>query len=375
MRIRFITQHAVETRTGGVTAVNHHIYEALRKQINVLYDGPIAPASDPLGEFLSRMVRRILHRPGRFARYSEKALTATAQSVSRHSADPPDGWFFRGSTPWVATRPDHPYWAYLDMCFHTYVANTFAPRAFHAADLQRVYDAEAAWMRRADTLFFESQWGCDRCCAAYGIAHEKCVVAGRGTAVSAPSADRYDPAARPRTVLTIANRFHQKGGDLAAECVAHMRRTMPDLVWHIVGGPPPARVAASDGVIYEGQLRREVTAEADRFDALLATSTFLLHPSREDGNPLVLTEAALFGCPSLSVRRFAIPELVRDGETGLLFDVPVAPEHMAEAALVLLADTDRYLAMRAAARAHALESSDWNSIADRILRRIARRGL
>jgi glycosyltransferase involved in cell wall biosynthesis len=89
----------------------------------------------------------------------------------------------------------------------------------------------------------------------------------------------------------------------------------------------------------------------------------------------VLTEAAYFGCPAISVNRFAIPELVADGVTGILVDPPASPNDVAEAIASLLEDPDRYAKMRADTRARALERYSWNFVGgfmcDRIDERIA----
>ncbi|GBC63212.1 colanic acid biosynthesis glycosyltransferase Wc aL [Desulfonema ishimotonii] len=57
-----------------------------------------------------------------------------------------------------------------------------------------------------------------------------------------------------------------------------------------------------------------------------------------DGIPNVFTEAMAMGVPVVSTRVSAIPELIRDGETGLLVS-PGHPGAMAEAMLRLLRDT------------------------------------
>lgn len=87
-----------------------------------------------------------------------------------------------------------------------------------------------------------------------------------------------------------------------------------------------------------------------------------MHPTREDTNPLVLIEAAYFGCPSVTVNDFAIPELVVDGETGVLLPRPVTPELLASSIERLLATETQYLAMRRKARQRSMKRFQWDSI-------------
>jgi glycosyltransferase involved in cell wall biosynthesis len=77
-----------------------------------------------------------------------------------------------------------------------------------------------------------------------------------------------------------------------------------------------------------------------------------------------VTEAAYFGCPSISVNRFALPELVLDGKTGLLLEPPVTAENLATAIESLLKDRERYLEMRRQAREYAMEHFQWDRIGD-----------
>jgi len=91
-----------------------------------------------------------------------------------------------------------------------------------------------------------------------------------------------------------------------------------------------------------------------------------VHPTREDVNPLVLIEAAQFGCPVVSVRDFAIPELVRDGETGVLLDRPVTSALLSSTIQELLRDSQRLQAMSRQAISCSERRFSWDQIGDRI---------
>jgi glycosyltransferase involved in cell wall biosynthesis len=59
-----------------------------------------------------------------------------------------------------------------------------------------------------------------------------------------------------------------------------------------------------------------VTDLADRY----AAAKLIFLPSRWESCGLVLLEAAAFGCPAVAARVEGVPEVVRDGHNGLLFD-------------------------------------------------------
>jgi glycosyltransferase involved in cell wall biosynthesis len=84
----------------------------------------------------------------------------------------------------------------------------------------------------------------------------------------------------------------------------------------------------------------------------LASATALVHPSLEDNCPMVVLEAMAAGIPVLASAIGGIPDLVRDGETGRLFD-PAGGQGMADAVEELLEDATLAQRLGEAARRHA----------------------
>ncbi|MEO1197970.1 MAG: glycosyltransferase family 4 protein [Pseudomonadota bacterium] len=148
----------------------------------------------------------------------------------------------------------------------------------------------------------------------------------------------------PVTFVSIGRLVEKKGYD---DLLRALARLPQDLDWrfvHIGGGELKHKLAdlakrrgLSDRIDWQGaKSRKEV------FAALQAADIFVL-PSRiarsgdRDGIPNVLMEAMAFGLPCVSTRVSAIPELVLDGETGLL--VPQRhPAALAEALTRLARD-------------------------------------
>jgi N-acetyl-alpha-D-glucosaminyl L-malate synthase BshA len=87
----------------------------------------------------------------------------------------------------------------------------------------------------------------------------------------------------------------------------------------------------------------------DRVNELLPLADLLLMPSELESFGLVALEAMACKVPTIATRVGGIPELIDDGETGLLFPAGDV-EAMARAAIDLLADRTRLEAMRDAAR-------------------------
>ncbi len=94
---------------------------------------------------------------------------------------------------------------------------------------------------------------------------------------------------------------------------------------------------ASPNCFYRGTLTRdEVMKVLERYDILLLPTT---HPG--EGYPAVILEAFAAGMPVISTKWMAIPELVEDGERGLLVP-PSSPYHISAALDLLLKDQQLY---------------------------------
>ena len=81
-----------------------------------------------------------------------------------------------------------------------------------------------------------------------------------------------------------------------------------------------------------------------------------------DGSCRAVREAMAMGVPVVAARRGMLPELVADGERGLI--IRDTPQALADAILALARDPDRRAAMGRAARAYALEAFSLERQAD-----------
>ena len=159
------------------------------------------------------------------------------------------------------------------------------------------------------------------------------------------------PAEAP-VLLAIARLVPQKGVDVAIEALARVRERHPD-----------ARLV----VLGEGPLRGELEALASRLgvgDAAsfpgrvgdvawwLRRASVLVHPARWEGFGLALLEAMLCARPIAASAVSSIPEIVVDGQTGILVP-PDDAAALADAVTGLLDDPARAEAMGAAGEARA----------------------
>jgi glycosyltransferase involved in cell wall biosynthesis len=341
-------------------AVTWHVWQQVLKSFPRSSFHHIIPPSNFRGMLRSRLLRKILQRPGDFFPFAPGVLSETSSRVLAGVPEFADGILFRSCTRWIHCRPAVPYFVHTDACFHTYCCNKNAEADYRRSDLQRIWDEEAEFLESAQGVFFESRWALERAVVAYGLRgqHYHCVGVNGGLGAP-PAVAGTDSVVR---LLSIANHFHQKGGDITFAAFQLLQPRYPQLKWHIVGGRPDFAVLRSPGIVYEGPLNPESVIDIQRYTSLLANSSLLLHPTREDMNPLVLLEAAGYGCPAITVNDFAIPELVQHAQTGLLLQRPVTPESLAHAIESLILNPGKYQQMRQNAREQALLRPSWDEI-------------
>jgi glycosyltransferase involved in cell wall biosynthesis len=339
--------------------VNWNAFQQLQRRFDCVYVGPIVPRVSPFEVLVSRLQRKLFRRPGAFAYFSPSTLASNAERVTARIPVNADTVMFRSAARWCRVQPDMPYFVYLDAVFHTFFHNTFDADDFDRSDIERIFEEEAAFLEKATGVFFESKWGMQKAKEAYSLRGNKYLAAGRGGSLNPPDQDRWN--GNSRELVTIAMNFSQKGGDVVLEAFKMLKPRFPELTWRIIGGRPPAGTDTVPGITYEGLLDPGNPDDCARLERIMSDAFLLVHPAREDTSPLVITEAAYFGCPSISVNRFAIPELVHHGVTGILVEDP-HPGRIADAIAELLVNPDRYRDMRMNARTSALANSSWDSV-------------
>ena len=368
--LAFVAHLPLQATGGGVYAVSWHVHQELQKRFLLTPFVQVVPATG-FGEIaVSKIRRKVLRVPGKFYQFSPRTLERTAALVETYVRGA-DAVFFRSSTRWIKCRPKVPYFIHTDAIFHTFFNNTFDPANFILSDLQRIWNAERDFLENAACVFFESEWGLRKAREAYGLQGDHYVVINNGGGLEPPSEDIWD--GNYLRLLTIAKDFRQKGGDLVFEAFKQLKRSFPELKWSIIGGPPDPQTLNCAGVTYEGFLRPESDTELTRFRALLADAFLLIHPTREDVNPLVLIEAAYFGCPSISVDDFAIPELVINGETGVLLQRPLSIPDLVSSVAQLVVNRESYLKLRQNARSRSLSKFTWDEAGGQMHTEIRRR--
>jgi glycogen(starch) synthase len=172
------------------------------------------------------------------------------------------------------------------------------------------------------------------------------------------------PLYRPR-LLCLGRLVPGKRIDLALRALASIRGCYPNVRMIIAGDGPSrseleniaAELGVADVVDFIGWI------PPDDVPAVINFATAVLMPSRNEGLPLVALETALMARPLIAARVGGLPELIEDGDTGLLVDSE-DPQALVKAIQFVLDHPRAAKAMGEAARKRALKLFAWERCVD-----------
>ena len=235
--------------------------------------------------------------------------------------------------------------------------------------LARLVGFERAAFDRRDLIFTTSDWLRASFVDDFGQHPDKVVTVGAGPNFHAlPKVPKR--VGGPPRFLFVGKDFPRKGGPEVLEAFAAVRARHPEAQLWIVGAPDAPDEAP--GVTNHGVISRADPHGDARLTDLYSRATAYVMPSRYEPFGFVFLEAMSFGLPCIASAACAMPEIVSDGESGLI--VPPRDAAALAAAMTALADDpEGAQRMGAAGRARVEEWFNWRSVAERILAAIAAR--
>lgn len=246
---------------------------------------------------------------------------------------------------------------------------------------------EAQAGRRLDGLCFGSDWACAEAERLYNLPSNKTLHVTPLGANWVPELmqsqifERIDQRIANLTetgveLLYLGKDWERKGGPLAVEVATQIRAAGHKVRLHVVGCRPELGDAAGpDGfVTVHGPLYQSDPQQSEQLAELFLNSHFLIVPTLAECFGIVFAEAQAFGLPPVSRAVDAVPSIIRDGETGMVFDQNALAIQYSERILALLADTESYRRMARRARLWFEERLTWDRTAESILTAIQQRG-
>lgn len=160
----------------------------------------------------------------------------------------------------------------------------------------------------------------------YGLSPEKLVVVPESIdlhdwrAMASAGVSRTDP--RP-TILNVAHQYRRKDTETLLEAVSMLRHAYPDVQLRVVGIGPRLdflRRRADELDLQPNVAFLGAVPDRLRLMRLYFQSDLFCLPSRQEGFGIVFLEAMAAGLPVVAARAGAVPEVIPDGEVGLLFN-------------------------------------------------------
>jgi glycosyltransferase involved in cell wall biosynthesis len=171
--------------------------------------------------------------------------------------------------------------------------------------------------RRAAHIVSWSTWAKRGLVDDYGIDAAKVTVIPPGVLPRVWSAPRGSRDHRGVQILFVGADAERKGGDLllaafrALQAERSGRSEADSLQLHLVTKTP---IPAGPGIV----VHRDLGPNSAELVELYRTSDIFCLPTRGDCLPMALSEAGAAGLPLVSSAVAGVPEIVREGETGLL---------------------------------------------------------
>lgn len=231
-------------------------------------------------------------------------------------------------------------------------------------------------LRHADRVIAVSDYSARRASAANAIPADR--------VRTVPSSLGPDAFPRPVNATTAGSSPHllsvgrlsrdegYKGHRQVIEALPLVRKEYRDLIYDIVGDgddrPVLEALAREQGL--EGSVRFHGQVSDHALEELYAAATLFALPSSGEGFGFVFLDAMAHGLPVLAGNRDATPEVVTDGETGILVD-PGDVRAVGDALLTLLRDHTLCDRLGQAGRRRVEEHFGFSSFQQRLLQALA----
>jgi glycosyltransferase involved in cell wall biosynthesis len=338
------------------------VYHALARRFDLV--GSVRPTLSGIGDYVNTLTHFHPTRDGWRARagFNEWRFRQRSESIERQL----ESWsgrydvifqlqtLFAPGTHGVA----RPYTVFTDNTYSLTKRHFPAWAPLPRRQSRRWAELEATTCRDARFVFVPSEIVREAMVSDYGCDPERVVRVGFGTAL-------YDRELQGRrwdsqVALFVGIQFARKGGPTLLEAWRRVVRELPEAELWIAGPQSGPSMELPQGVRWLGY----VSGRDELRDLYRRASVFTL-PSIFDPYPNVLREAMGHGLPCVGSDSGGIPEIIVDGETGLL--APAGePEPLAQALIELLGDPARAERMGRAAHAGVISSQTWDHVAARM---------
>ncbi len=192
---------------------------------------------------------------------------------------------------------------------------------------QNIYHLEKMALDKCQRVIYASEWGAEAAINQYHLDPNKVKVIPWGANLEEQrTREEINHILKSRPVepcqlIHLGVEWFRKGGDIALEVTKMLNQSGLKTELMIAGAPPITSEPLPDYVNYFGYLNKSRKEERDKLNHLMASSHFLILPSKADCSPHVLCEANAFALPCLTTNVGGIATIVKAGLNGQIFPV------------------------------------------------------
>ncbi|MDQ3282702.1 MAG: glycosyltransferase family 4 protein [Acidobacteriota bacterium] len=318
-----------------------------------------------LVEYQPALVERARARatPGQYLweKSPARCTFLSRQIDERAQREPVDAILVFGSESCAFCETRVPLYGFGDSIFGTRI-DLYADQegALSKRSVREGIDVQQRALEKLRVLFMTSQWAIDRAVEVFGYRVEPAKVDVTLVGANLPHIDAVPPIrTTPLRLAWVGVDWKRKQGDLAVAIVRTLRERGVDGRLDVAG--PVSVEPAGEWMSVHGRLAATALTE------VYANASALLLPTKADLTPIVIAEAAMMGRATFASPIGGIPEMILQGENGVLIDSD-DPNLWADA--MQHADLAR---LGAAARRAYEERLNWRGIANRMRARMEER--
>jgi glycosyltransferase involved in cell wall biosynthesis len=241
-----------------------------------------------------------------------------------------------------------------------YYAGAFAN--IDSRELRIAHAQEQAALDRASFAVYSSEWAANVVKQNYVISDDRLKVIEYGAnlpishdldQISAFNEQRLKSKC---VLLFIGVDWDRKGGPLAFEATRLLNERGIEAILKVVGSKAPEAPFVEN----LGFINKNTHEGEERIKYLLATSTFLLLPTRAEAAGIVFCEASAFGLPTVSTRTGGVENYVIDSQSGYCLPLEASASDYADAIYRTLKNPKTYSQLSMGAFQKYQQTLNWS---------------
>ncbi len=348
LRVAYVTYYDPKDITKW-SGTGYHMHRALMDcGVEVSLIGPLKNQHHPvnIAKYLwNKKVRGYNDHPHRdpgFLRHYARQVEQRLKSLDVDLVIGP------GGLPLCYLETDLPIVVWTDCTFASLLNYYEAFKNMSPRSIRDGHAADQALFDRCERAIFSCQWAADSAVKDYGYDPARCDIVSLGANVPAEtSEDAIRATVRARTrdelrLLFLGVQWIRKGGDMALAVGEELHRRGLPVRMDLVGAAPPEGQPVPSWATVHGFIRKSTDEGMRRISNMLATSHFMVLPTKADCTPIVFNEASSAALPVIATSTGGVPSVVHEGTNGYLFDMNAPPTAWADRIQALWEDQQAY---------------------------------